>query len=204
MDASGEELIRLADQLEEGCWIKPDGYIHRPYVMPDCDRMYIDWIWEHYSPDQRRLLTDQVLTAALEIYTGLVEQWFPALRLTLGLASITPVCIDGNLLVSRASGYDQAPTLHVRLEPRLQHVNRVNLRLVTAEGLRTYQPEFDLGARNVRPLENGSWGRPCTAVVESEPQVFRNTPAIDYAYEWLHQDLSHLHLARRRPWDAGL
>ncbi|MEU9251979.1 dsDNA nuclease domain-containing protein [Streptomyces sp. NPDC048270] len=204
VDTTGEELIRLADQLDGGRWVRSDGSIHRPYELPDCDRMYVDWIWEHYSPVRLRLLTEQVLTAALEIYTCLVEQWFPALRPNLGLASIMPVCIDGNLLASRASGYDQAPTLHVRLEPRVQHANRVNLRLVTADDLQTYQPKFDLGTRVVRPLENGSWSRPYTAVVESEPQVFRDTPAIDYAYEWLHQDLAHLHLARRRPWDAGL
>jgi hypothetical protein len=75
------EMIRLEEELGSGRWADADGLLHHPYAIPDQKQgPNVHWVWDGYSPEQLRLRTEQILTAAVEIYTALVDTWFPRLE----------------------------------------------------------------------------------------------------------------------------
>ncbi|MEU7046612.1 hypothetical protein AB0A77_36975 [Streptomyces varsoviensis] len=190
-----EELIRIDEELGSGRWADANGMLHHPYAVPDQTHgPHVRWVWDTYSAHQLRLRTEQVLTAAVEIYTALVETWFPNLKQVLGLASASPAALVADLYCPPGgSGSYEPPGMRLSLRPST--VGSVAVRLVPSED--------DLYAP-VPPLPPGNeparspWARPSTPVL-SEPKVFDDAPAIDYAYAWLHEDLHRLHLTDRGP-----
>jgi hypothetical protein len=153
----------------------------------------VHWVWDTYSPEQLRLRTEQVLTAAVEIYTALVDTWFPQLKQTLGLASAAPVELIADLYTAppRGSSSYEPPSMRLSLQPSSSSL--VTVRLVPSEDA-LYVPTAAHGRRPTR----SPWARPSTPVL-SEPQVFDDAPATSYAYAWLHEDLHRLHLTDRGP-----
>ncbi|MEU2119508.1 hypothetical protein ABZ567_28550 [Streptomyces sp. NPDC016459] len=188
------ELLRIDEQLGSGRWADSSGMIHHPYAVPDQEHtspMHGDI----YSPSQLRLRTERVLTAAVEIYTALVDTWFPHLRQVLGLASACPAALVADLYVAPPQDNDSYEPPLMRLSLRPSTGSSASVRLVPSED-DLYVP--------VPPLPPGNeptrspWARPSTPVV-SEPEVFDDAPAIGYAYTWLHEDLHRLHLTAHGP-----
>jgi hypothetical protein len=188
------ELLRLDQELGSGRWADTHGLLHHPYAVPDHEqRPQVHWVWDTYSPEQLRLRTEQVLTAAVEIYTALVDTWFPQLKQTLGLASAAPVELIADLYTAppRGSSSYEPPSMRLSLQPSSSSL--VTVRLVPSEDA-LYVPTAAHGRRPTR----SPWARPSTPVL-SEPQVFDDAPATSYAYAWLHEDLHRLHLTDRGP-----
>ncbi|MFD5321403.1 hypothetical protein [Streptomyces sp. NPDC127098] len=190
------ELLRIDEQLGSGQWADDSGMLHYPYAVPDQeDGPHVHWVWDTYSPPQLRLRTEQVLTAAIEIYTALVDTWFPHLKQVLGLASACPATLVADLYIAppQDSASYEPPLMRLSLRPSTG--SSVSVRLVPSED--------DLYAP-VPPLPPGNeparspWARPSTPVV-SEPEVFDDAPATGYAYAWLHEDLHRLHLTEHGP-----
>ncbi|MFG2387020.1 NACHT domain-containing protein [Streptomyces avermitilis] len=197
------ELRRLEEALGRGQWADADGLLHSPYAGPDQElirQRY--WIWDAYSPEQLRLRTEQVLTAAVEIYTALVDTWFPQLKPALGLASAAPAALIGDLYAAPPRGRDSYEPPQMRLALHPSSSSSVTVRLVPSEDA-LYAPAFS-PAHGPRPTRS-PWARPGTPVL-SEPKIFDDAPATDYAYAWLHEDLHRLHLTDNgpRPLRTGL
>lgn len=191
------ELRHLEHTLEQGTGVSSDGMLHRPYAEPDAGEGM--WIWGDYSPQQLHRLTQQVLTAAFEIYTALVTTWFPTLHDTLGLTA-RPIQIAGSLYTINA---DESPALVLRLATRAPGADPVDLRLYTG-GNSGINPE-DLRPVPEEPTTATGWARPRTTDAPiSHPEVYGDTPAIDYAYLWLQDDLARLHLAKAPQSPGGL
>ncbi|MFD7135916.1 hypothetical protein [Streptomyces sp. NPDC059894] len=190
------ELLRLEEALGSGRWADADGLLHSPYAVPDQEhsrQRY--WVWDTYSPEQLRLRTEQVLTAAVEIYTALVDTWFPQLKPALGLASAAPAALIGDLYTAPPHGKDayEPPSMRLSLHPSPS--SSVTVRLVPSrDALYTPVPP---PAHGPRPTKS-PWARPSTPVL-SEPEIFDDAPATDYAYAWLHEDLHRLHLTDSGP-----
>ncbi|MFJ6438598.1 hypothetical protein [Streptomyces sp. NPDC091416] len=190
------ELLRIDEQLGSGRWADASGMLHHPYAVPDQEHCsHVHWVWDTYSPSRLRLRTEQVLTAAVEIYTALVDTWFPHLKQVLGLASACPATLEADLYIAPPRDSDSYVPPLMRLSLRPSTGNSVSVRLVPSEdGL--YAPLRSLPPGN-EPARS-PWARPSTPVV-SEPEVFDDAPAIDYAYTWLHEDLHRLHLTEQGP-----
>ncbi|MEG3631927.1 NACHT domain-containing protein [Streptomyces poriticola] len=190
------ELLRLEEELGSGRWADGHGLLHSPYAVPDQARgPHTHWVWDSYSPEQLRLRTEQVLTAAVEIYTALVETWFPQLKQALGLASVAPAALVADLYQPPSSGSGSYEPPRMRLSLRPSPTNSVTVRLVPSENdIYSPLPSPPPGKQPAR----SPWARPSTPVV-SEPEVFDDAPATNYAYAWLHEDLHRLHLTDRAP-----
>ncbi|MEU0075568.1 hypothetical protein ABZ027_39495 [Streptomyces sp. NPDC006332] len=190
------ELLRIEEELGSGRWADADGLLHSPYAVPD-QRLIRPryWVWDAYSPEQLRLRTEQVLTAAVEIYTALVDTWFPQLKPVLGLASAVPAALTGELYTAPPGGKDAYEPPGLRLSLYSSPSSSVTVRLVPSKDA-LYEP-VPATARGSRPTRS-PWARPSTPVL-SEPEIFGDAPAIDYAYAWLHEDLHRLHLTERGP-----
>ncbi|MET8977393.1 hypothetical protein ABZX85_17405 [Streptomyces sp. NPDC004539] len=195
LDTTPAELRRLQELLERGSAVGVDGMLHRPYPVPDRDGG--EWIWNAYSPPQFHRLICQVLTAAFEIYRALVTAWFPLLHDTLGLTA-SAAQISGVLRVP--SDPDGCPSLLLHLRDRtVPGTPLVDVTLVQDDD----QPAVPAaGHDGAKPVS--CWARPHTEPAVSEPAMYGDTPAIDYAYAWLHDDLARLHLADPPRWPGGL
>lgn len=190
------ELLRLEEELGSGRWADAHGVLHSPYAVPDQEHSpQSHWVWDAYSPEQLRLRTEQVLTAAVEIYTALVDTWFPQLKQALGLASAAPAALIADLHAAPPRGRDSYEPPSMRLSLRPSSSSSVTVRLVPSEDA-LYDP---VPPPAHGPLPRRSpWARPSTPVL-SEPEIFNDAPAIDYAYAWLHEDLHRLHLTDHGP-----
>lgn len=189
------ELLRLDEELSSGRWTDSQGMLHHPYTLPDRERMpQVEWVWDTYSAENLRLRTEQILTAAVEIYTALVDTWFPHLKETLGLASAAPATLIADLYTSPLGGTYDPPLMRLKLRPSSS--NSITVRLVASlEDL--YAPASH-GAADRAQTAKSPWARPSTPAI-SEPEVFDEAPAIRYAYAWLHEDLHRLHLTGGGP-----
>ncbi|MFC7924759.1 hypothetical protein [Streptomyces cinereoruber] len=188
------ELLRINEQLGSGRWADALGMLHHPYAVPDQEHaphLYGDI----YSPSQLRLRTEQVLTAAMEIYTALVDTWFPHLRQVLGLASTCPATLVADLYIAppQDSDFCELPLMRLSLRPSTSSL--VSVRLVPSED-DLYRPMPSIPPGN-EPARS-PWARPSTPIL-SEPQIFDAAPATAYAYAWLHEDLHRLHLTTHGP-----
>ncbi|MFE3664450.1 hypothetical protein ACFXOR_15995 [Streptomyces sp. NPDC059164] len=194
------ELRHLQETLESGSAVGSDGMLHRPYPEPDCGG---EWIWNAYSPPQFHRLACQVLTAAVEIYRALVTAWFPLLHDTLGLTA-SAAQITGALQVP--ADPDEPPALLLSLRERIAPgAPLVDLTLVQGDDLLAMPARKLSAANGVGPAGPVSyWARPYTEHSMSEPELYGDTPAINYAYAWLHDDLARLHLADPPRWPGGL
>ncbi|WP_328512930.1 hypothetical protein OHB25_58970 [Streptomyces mirabilis] len=189
------ELIRIDEEIGSGRWADANGMLHHPYAIPDqAHGPHVHWVWDTYSAQQLGLRTEQVLTAAVEIYTALVNTWFPHLKQVLGLASAAPAALVADLYCPPGgSGAYEPPRMRLSLRPST--ASAVTVRLVPSEDdLYTPVPPPPPGNEPTR----SPWARPSTPVL-SEPKVFDDAPAVDYAYAWLHEDLHRLHLTDRGP-----
>ncbi|MFJ9127846.1 hypothetical protein ACIRJS_27475 [Streptomyces sp. NPDC102340] len=190
-----EELIRIDKELGSGRWADANGMLHHPYAVPDQARgPHVHGAWDTYSAQQLRLRTEQVFTAAVEIYTAFVDTWFPHLKQVLGLASASPAALIADLYCPPGDNTSHEPP-RMRLSLRPSPSASVTVRLVPSED-DLYAPAPALPPGN-EPARS-PWARPSTPVV-SEPEVFDDTPAIAYAYAWLHEDLHRLHLTSGGP-----
>ncbi|MEU1691220.1 hypothetical protein ABZ590_06505 [Streptomyces hirsutus] len=189
------ELMRLEEELGSGRWADAHGLLHHPYAVPDQERdPQVHWVWDTYSPEQLRLRTEQVLTAAVEIYTALVDTWFPQLGPTLGLAGATPAALNADLYAPPCSSDAyEPPGMRLWLHP--SSIGSVTVRLVPSENA-LYAPA-PATAHGLRPSRS-PWARPSTPVL-STPEIFDDAPAIGYAYAWLQEDLHRLHLTDHGP-----
>lgn len=188
------ELVRLDEELSSGRWGDRHGMLHHPYAPPDQERgAHVEWVWDTYSPEQLRLRTEQVLTAAVEIYTALVDTWFPQLNKALGLASAIPAVLSIDLYTPRVSDSDDAPRIRAALQPSSN--SSVTVRLISSpEALYAPTASSTVSLQAAR----SPWARTGTPVI-SEPEIFDDAPATDYAYAWLHEDLHRLHLTSAGP-----
>ncbi|QEV30937.1 hypothetical protein CP977_00950 [Streptomyces cinereoruber] len=190
------ELLRIDEQLGGGRWADDSGMLHYPYAAPDQeDGPHVHWVWDTYSPSQLRLRTEQVLSAAMEIYTALVDTWFPHLKQVLGLASACPATLVADLYVAPPQDSDSYEPPLMRLSLRPSTGSSVSVHLVPSED-DLYAPAPPLSPGN-EPARS-PWARPSTPVI-SEPEIFDDAPAIGYAYAWLHEDLHRLHLTSHGP-----
>ncbi|MCX4564225.1 hypothetical protein [Streptomyces sp. 2-1] len=189
------ELLRIDEELASGRWADANGMLHHPYAVPDQTHgPHVHWAWDTYSTQQLRLRTEQVLTAAVEIYTALVDTWFPHLKQVLGLASAALFALGADLYCPPGGNDSYEPPL-MRLSLRPSPRCSVTVRLVPSEDdLYAPVPPVPPGNEPAR----SPWARPSTPVL-SEPEVFGDAPAINYAYTWLHEDLHRLHLTDSGP-----
>lgn len=191
------ELRHLQETLERGSAVGPDGMLHRPYPVPDRGS---EWIWNAYSPPQFHRLACQVLTAAVEIYRALVRAWFPLLHDTLGLTA-SAAQITGAL--HTPADPDEPPSLLLSLRERtVPGAPLVDVALVQGDDRPAVPARRRSGVGQAGPVS--CWARPYTEPAVSEPELYGDTPAIDYAYGWLHDDLARLHLADPPRWPGGL
>lgn len=186
------ELLRIDEELASGRWADANGMLHHPYAVPgQTDGPHTHEAWE---AQQFRLRTEQVLTAAVEIYTALVDTWFPHLKHVLGLSSATPAALVADLYCPRGDSDSYEPPL-MRLSLRPSPRGSVTVRLVPSEDdLYAPVPPVPPGNEPAR----SPWARPSTPVL-SEPEILDDAPAINYAYAWLHEDLHRLHLTDSGP-----
>ncbi|MFF2101712.1 hypothetical protein [Streptomyces sp. NPDC058202] len=192
------ELLRLEEALGSGQWADADGLLHSPYAGPDQeDKGY--WIWDAYSPEQLRLRTEQILTAAVEIYTALVDTWFPHLKPALGLASAAPAALIGDLYTPPPHDKDSYQPPTIRLALHSSSSSSVTVRLIPSDD--ALHEAVPAPAHEPRPTRS-PWARPGTPVL-TEPELFDDAPATDYAYAWLHEDLHRLHLSTAGPRPPG-
>lgn len=159
-----------------------------------------EWIWNAYSPPQFHRLACQVLTAAVEIYRDLVTAWFPLLHDTLGLTA-SAAQITGAL--HAPADPDESPALLLNLRERATpDAPLVDVALVQGDDRPAASASRRGRAGQAGPVS--CWARPYTEPAVSEPELYGDTPAIDYAYAWLHDDLARLHLADAPRWPGGL
>ncbi|MFE4216961.1 hypothetical protein [Streptomyces sp. NPDC056844] len=190
------ELLRLDEELDSGRWADAHGLLHSPYAVPDQEEsLQRYWVWDAYSPEQLRLRTEQVLTAAVEIYTALVNTWFPQLKQVLGLSCAAPAALIGDLFTAAPRGQDSYEPPKMRLTLCPSSSGSVTVHLIPSEdAFYALAPPLTGGPHPTRT----PWARPSTPVF-SEPEIFDDAPATDYAYAWLHEDLHRLHLTDNGP-----
>jgi hypothetical protein len=199
-----EEIIALVEAVAEGEVLATDGRLHRPYSAPDLTPGG-GHVSSVYSDEALRSLVEQVYENALAIYRDLVSSWFSAFSPTLGLASVLPIALAGQLLprTDEMGGpnfhyrmtplpLDQSSTSAVRLVARREDLN-VDRQTMIEEGRRLRQ--------QIAALHPGAEG---WAILRAGAtlHVYSDRPATSQAYKWLWEDLKALHMIEKTvPYD---
>jgi hypothetical protein len=158
------------------------------------------------SAEPLRLLVEQVYTNALQIYEDLVASWFPGLVPMLGIASMLPVLIRGQL--RPVPGRD--PDFSYYMEPLPQGERsraEVHLWVSGMEQIGEIANSFVRGIYQTRKLIAGrrpgaeGWAHPRTKDVILP--VWETTPAITLAHYWLRGDLQSIEVIERPLFSGG-
>jgi hypothetical protein len=171
------------------------GELEAPWPGPDREAQG-GWIWEPYSDDRLMLRAKAVFSAALEIYTKIVETWFNNLSFRMNTASILPARLVGSVVPSIPGAQRRgAPLIAWYLDalPNGQ-VSTVDLSLCEDKhqwddlptGLRQIQSRLT----KLRP-EASEW---ITLFFTTQifDFIFGPDPATELAYEWLWSDLKDI------------
>jgi hypothetical protein len=188
---SDHELRRLADELAQSGL----GSIEPLWEPPDLSGG--GRVWSDYSPAALLRRTRQVYQAALDAYAEVVDQYFSAWRLTLGMAACMPLCLLGTLQPTTADTEADGPGLFwtvLPLEPGSS--NRVEIELGEPRRMWPDWEAFSAWDRSRHQVLR-RW-RPEVLPYVRLPQVegvldvFGSRPATLLAYEWLSDDLNQL------------
>jgi hypothetical protein len=188
---SDRQLRRLADDLAqsglatiEPLWEPPDLSGGR-------------WVWSDYSPAALLRRTQQVYQGALDAYAELVDQYFPAWRVTLGMAALMPLRLLGTLEPTTAATDEDGPGLFWTVLP-LEPGSKNQVEIEIGEARRMW-PDWDAfsawdrsrheALRRWRP-EAVPYAR--FAETDTIVDIFGSRPATLLAYEWLSEDLHQL------------
>lgn len=201
-------LRQAALELASGIGIGSDGFLHRPWVEPDCPTPRNRWLSGLYSDEALRRLVEQVYQAALDVYVEIVNSWFPKLKDTLHWAAALPFRIEGMLEVQRGEQPEDQPCLTYRLCP-LQPGELPSAVVTIAskdEVLVKYRESME--SKYGTQSAYSQWHpASLTGIRESMWQfwaqtdlfVFRDTPATVLAYQWIGRDLHKLRLISSPP-----
>jgi hypothetical protein len=170
-----------------------DADVVRPWPTPDNTGTFSTFVSDLYSPGRATDLVRGVLNAAMEIYTDLVEQWFPQLKDFLATYATLPAAIEV-LFHPRKEGF--AATMSQRWSPRPHGSVSETETEVAEDGSSWGQfgEDFDLttarwsdAGREIPPYSRAY--RRHSAVVQLDQQ---DRPASFQAYQWLVEDLSEI------------
>lgn len=194
-----DEIIGLVEALTEGTILAADGKLHRPYPAPDLTSGG-GHVSSVYSDQALRSLVEQVYANALMIYRDLVNSWFAAFAPTLGLASVLPVALAGQLL-PRADGMG-GPGFAYRMTPL--PLGRMSTSAVSlAAGREDLNADWHLAVEEgqrlrqlVAVLHPGAEGWANPRVTSTTLHVYSDSPATSQAYKWLWADLKSLHMIK--------
>jgi hypothetical protein len=200
------ELAALVSEIDEGEILDKDGHFHRPYPVPD-HLPGGGYVYQIYSSETLRLLTEEAHTNALLIYRDLVMTWLPALAPTLGLASFMPILIRGRLLDSGHPSMQglPVPRFTYRMTPLpLTESPRAEIELITTPGdffdfdpQRSTEQYLQL-TQQIAALHPGAEGWASMHVTSvSSGALWYDTPGTSLAYRWLWEDLRRLHLVKQ-------
>lgn len=170
-----------------------ENIIKAPYPGPDRDYSRGSWTWSAYSDNQLLRRTQAVYEAALEIYTGLVNEWFDALAKRLLYAVTLPAVLEGYLYPPKGQQYADGPVIFWRFRTLPRGIKTsVNIQLSST---RFGFADFDSVAeyaqlRSLRP-EAAEWIS--YTLHESVLYIFHKFPARELAYSWLSEDLERIH-----------
>jgi hypothetical protein len=188
---SDRELRRLADELAQSglATIEP---LWQP---PDLSGG--SWVWSDYSPAALLRRTEQVYQGALDAYAELVDQYFPAWRVTLGMAALMPLRLLGTLEPTTAATDADGPGLSWTVLP-LEPGSRNRVEIEIGEPGRMW-PDWDAFSAWDRSRHEAlrRWrpeAEPYARFVETDTvvSIFGSRPATLLAYEWLSEDLHQL------------
>jgi len=158
-----------------------------PY--PDRDEPSRGWIWTGFSPERMLQRTVAVYSAALGIYTELVDSYFVGLKSRLNTAQLLPARLSGSLKVRPLlEGMAGGPILHYYFEP-LPPADQSEVVIALDGPTPAWEKigELQTLARSRRP-DTGAWA---DFLLQSRVlDVFGQTPALSKAWEWLAKDLS--------------
>jgi len=158
-----------------------------PY--PDRDEPTGGWIWTGFSPDRILQRTVAVYSAALAIYSELVNTYFIRMKSRLNTAQLLPARLVGSLEVQPLpERLARRPVLHYYLEP-LPQSDHTEVVIALDGPTPAWEKIGDLQAlaRTRRP-ETGAWAQ--FSLRSTVLDVFGPTPALSKAWEWLAEDLS--------------
>jgi hypothetical protein len=199
------ELAALVNNIDEGKILDKEGFLHRPYPVPD-HLPGGGYVYQIYSNEALRLLIEEAHTNALLIYRDLVMTWFPALAPTLGLASFMPILIRGHLLDSEHPSMQSTPTprFTYRMTALLiAESSRAEIELITTPGdFFQFDPQRSTGQylqlmQQIAVLHPGAEGWASVKAASSSGALWYDTPGTTLAYRWLWEDLRRLHLVKQ-------
>jgi hypothetical protein len=204
-DVRTSRLARLLDRLDSIESSNPGSYVRSPYLAPDRvdgDRTDVKWKWQCYTREGTYRLAEEIYSAAINIYTELVNTWFAPLVPTLGLASALPVRID------------LAVTIPEDLDYHSLWVDYSFSAATQAEGSHVVVCRSDDA---IEDLSRDIWDSDRYSAIRARAKVLRSnsldwmsfpagsgafnafsdTPATDLAYKWVTNDLQRLHMWHR-------
>jgi hypothetical protein len=205
------DLSRLAERCRD--LVDSGELLNRPVPAPDRQHPGGGFLWENYSPELLRELTEVVWREALVGYAQIVVDHLPRVGRTLGLMALGRPKLDGVLVVSDRTDIAGAPVLeHVigALEPGVD----LDLQPVLGPGTsipgpevtigldyaanRTTEPHFRRGYSRTTLIPRGAVATAFGVPEVSSPAVdiFGDSPATTLAYQWLNRDLARFGLAR--------
>lgn len=175
----------------------PSQVLRSPWPGPDHIRSG-SWVSSGYSADRLAQRAELVYQACLEGYRQLVDAWFPAAKLTLGLTAMMPVRLDGEVEVAD----DGMPTIIYDLWPLpAGEQSVVNVRAVKGESpMRGQLFDFEGHGRQLTHMihtyrnETSAWINYTSnhAVLD----IFHRMPATRLAVRWLWDDLQHIKVTK--------
>lgn len=207
-DLSGRELLRIRREvllplqpLREVLAANPD-HLSPPYATPDLERT--SWVWSGFSPETLLSRTRAVYSAAVSIYEGFVEYFFPAFAPSLLLHLLFPARLRGILRpVGTGGDLSAAPGLTYVIDPLPRGARtEIEIQLVEPDSRVGNDNEWAWGMleSNAEAIERQRPDAPpwLTATAHSTVlEVFGADPATRLAENWLAEDL------RRVGWLQG-
>ena len=150
------------------------------------------WVWNLYSEERLLSRTVSVYSAALRIYTRMVDTWFGAFRGRLQLRRLMPVRLEGRLVFS-----NRGPGLHIHtksLPPTEQSSVEFDTGPEEKLDVWSYWEEEYSRLRQVRPDSSTE----LAPIVNScALDVFQGRPATAIAHRWLAGELSEMGWSNR-------
>jgi hypothetical protein len=170
-----------------------ENIIKAPYAGPDKDYSRGGWVWSAYSDNQLLHRTQAVYKAALEIYSGLVNEWFSTFAKRLLYAVILPAILEGYLSPPKGDQYTDGPVIFWRLRALpLGSKTSVDIKLSSTR-IRFTDIDSTIEYNKLRSLRPEATKWISYTEHASVLPIFHDFPARELAYSWLGNDLNRIH-----------
>lgn len=145
------------------------------------------WVWEWYSGEALLQRTRVILEGALDGYSRFVEEFFPRLASHMLIAATLPARLTGTLILTPREGRpDVGPYVSWHLDPLpYGSENEVRIDLGHERPGREHMLGVGSRTRSLRP-QAAAWISPYDYATG---EFYGHTPATEYAYKWLWEDL---------------